>query len=161
MADLQAVVIEGEGSIGAIDAANANFVSSFGTIGIDAGGAIVKRALSIGDITPSEGTTPVLRISADSLDPANAGKGETVIGEILIAGGDLREAKEQLQIDTAEVEYEFPIVAVEGELSIRDSELRPDLGDGILDAVTDTFVADPDAYFVTDGQTTNSADATE
>ena len=161
MADLQAVVIEGEGSMGAIDAANANFVSSFGTIGIDAGGAIVKRALSIGDITPSEGTTPVLRISADSLDPANAGKGETVIGEILIAGGDLREAKEQLQIDTAEVEYEFPIVAVEGELSIRDSELRPDLGDGILDAVTDTFVADPDAYFVTDGQTTNSADATE
>ena len=50
---------------------------------------------------------------------------------------------------------------MEGELSIRDSELRPDLGDGILDAVTDTFVADPDAYFVTDGQTTNSAVATE
>ena len=79
MADLQAVVIEGEGSIGAIDAANANFVSSFGTIGIDAGGTIVKRALSIGDITPSEGVTPVLRISAESLDPANAGEGETVI----------------------------------------------------------------------------------
>ena len=161
MADLQAVVIEGEGSIGAIDAANANFVSSFGTIGIDAGGTIVKRALSIGDITPSEGTTPVLRISGDSLDPANAGEGETVIGEILIAGGDLREATGQLQIATAEVVYEFPIVAVEGELSIRDSELRPDLGDGILDAVTDTFVADPDAYFVTDGQTTDSVDSTE
>ena len=161
MADLQAVVIEGEGSIGAIDAANANFVSSFGTIGIDAGGTIVKRALSIGDITPSEGTTPVLRISGDSLDPANAGEGETVIGEILIAGGDLREATEQLRIDTAEVVYRFPIVAVDGELSIRDSELRPDLGDGILDAVTDTFVADPDAYFVTDGQTTDSAATTE
>ena len=161
MADLQAVVIEGEGSMGAIDAANANFVSSFGTIGIDAGDSIVKRALSIGDITPSEGTTPVLRISGDSLDPANAGEGETVIGEILIAGGDLREATGQLQIATAEVVYEFPIVAVEGELSIRDSELRPDLGDGILDAVTDTFVADPDAYFVTDGQTTDSVDSTE
>ena len=56
IADLQAVVIEGEGSIGAIDAANANFVSSSlersGSMPV---GTIVKRALSIGDITPSEG----------------------------------------------------------------------------------------------------------
>ena len=160
-ADLQAVVIEGEGSIGAIDAANANFVSSFGTIGIDAGETIVKRALSLGNITPSEGTTPVLRISGDSLDPANAGEGETVIGEVWIAGGDLREAIGDLQIDTGEVVYQFPIVAVEGELSIGDSELRPDRGDGILGAVTDTFVAVPDAYLLTDGQTTDSADTSE
>ena len=62
MADLQAAVIEGEGCIGAIDAANANFVSPFGTIGIDAGGAIVKTALPIGDITPRR------RCSAGSSD---------------------------------------------------------------------------------------------
>ena len=152
MADLQAVVIEGEGSIGAIDAANANFVSPFGTIGIDAGGAIVKRALSIGDITPREGVTPVLRISAESLDRAEAGEGETVIIAILIAGGDLREATGDLQIDTGGVVYPFRILAAAGERSIGESAQRTDLGDGILDAVTDTFVASPDDYFEPDGQ---------
>ena len=53
-----------------------------------------------------------------------------MIGKVWIGGGDLLEATEQLQIDTAQVVYEFPIVAVEGELSIGDSELRPDLGVG-------------------------------
>ena len=151
-ADLQAVVIEGEGSMGAIDAASANFVSSFGTIGIDAGQTIVKRALLLGDITPSEGTTPVLRISGESLDPAEAGEGETVIIAILIAGGDLREATGDLQIDTGGMVYPFRILAAAGERSIGESAQRSDLGDGILDAVTDTFVADPDAYFEPDGQ---------
>ena len=161
IADIKAVVIEGGGRIGAIDAANANFIGSSGEIGIDASGTVVKRALSIGDITPSEGATPVLRISADSLDPANAAEDETVIGEIQIAGGDLREATGALQIDTGEIVYRFPIVAVDGERSIRNSELRPDLGDGIFKAVTDTFVANPDDYFVTDGQTIGLADSTE
>ena len=59
-----------------------------------------------------------------------------------------------LQIDTGEIRYGFPIVAAFGELSIRDSDLRPDLGDGDLPAETDTFVANPDGYFVTDGQLT-------
>ena len=161
IADIKAVVIEGEASIGVINAANANFVGSSGEIGIDAAGTVVKRALSIGDITPSEGALPVLRISGTSLDPANAGEGETVITEIQIAGGDLREATGALQIDTGGVAYEFPIVAVDGERSIRDSELRPDLGDGILEAVTDTFVAKPVDYFVTDGQRTGVAESTE
>ena len=154
IADIQAVVIEDEGSLGAIDATNVNFVSSFGTIGIDAGGTTVKRALSIGDITPSEGVVTSLRIGGDSLDPGRAAEGETVIEGIWIAGGDLREATGQLQVDTGEVVYRFPIVAVDGERSIRNSALRPDLGDGVLPAVTDTFVANPDDYFVTDGQTT-------
>ena len=161
IADIKAVVIEGEASIGVIDAANSNFVGSSGEIGIDAAGTVVKRALSIGDITPSEGALPVLRISGTSLDPANAGAGETVIAEIQIAGGDLREATGALQIDTGGIVYDFPIVAVDGERSIRDSELRPDLGDGVLEAVTDTFVAKPDDYFVTDGQRTGLADSTE
>ena len=161
IADIKAVVIEGEGSIGVIDAANANFMGSSGEIGIDAAETIVKRALSIGDITPSEGTTPVLRVSAESLDPANAADGETVIAELQIAGGDLREATGALQIDTGGIVYDFPIVAVDGERSIRNSELRPDLGDGILEAVTDTFVADPDDYFVTRDMKTGVADSTE
>ena len=161
IADIKVVVIEGGGRIGAIDAANANFVGSSGEIGIDAAGTVVKRALSIGDITPSEGALPVLRISGTSLDAANAGEGETVITEIQIAGGDLREATGALQIDTGEVVYRFPIVAVDGERSIRNSELRPDLGDGILEAVTDTFVANPEDYFVTDEQTTGVGEPSE
>ena len=152
-ADLQAVVIEGESSIGAIDAANANFVSSFGTIGIDAGQTIVKRALLLGDITPSEGTTPpVLRINGESLDRANTAEGETVIIAILIAGGDLREATGDLQIDTGGMVYPFRILAAAGERSISESAQRSDLGDGRLPAVTDTFVASPDDYFEPDGQ---------
>ena len=107
----------------------------------------------LGDITPTEGTRPLLRISENSLDPVNVGSGETVIVEIRVEGGDLRVATGNLQIDTGEVAYSFPTVAVEGELSIRDSEQRPDLGDGILSAVSDTFVANPNGYFVTDGQT--------
>ena len=154
IADIKAVVIEGESRIGAIDAANANFVGSSDEVGIDAAGTVVKRVLSIGDITPSAGTTPVLRISGASLAPADAAEGETVIAEIQIAGGDLREATGALQIDTGGVGYDFPIVAVDGERSIRNSELRVDLGDGVLEAVTDTFVAKPDDYFVTDGQKT-------
>ena len=154
IADIKAVVIEGEASIGVIDAANANFVGSSGEVGIDAAETMVKRALSIGDIMPSAGTTPVLRISGASLDPANVGVDEKVVDELWITGGDLREATGALQIDTGGVAYGFFIVAVGGERSIRNSELRPDLGDGVLEAVTDTFVAEPNDYFVTDGQKT-------
>ena len=161
IAEIKAVVIEGKGEIGAIDAANANFEGSSGTIGIDASGINVVWALSIGDITPSGTAKPVLRIGGASLDPAKASEGETVIAEIRIEDGDLREATGVLQIDTGGVAYDFPIAAVDGERSIRNSELRPDLGDGILEAVTDTFVANPDDYFVTDGLKTGVADSTE
>ena len=161
MADIRAISIEGDGNIGAIDATNVNFVGSSGEIGIDAQGTVVVRALSIGDITPSETAMPVLRISGDSLNPANVGQGETVIDEIRIAGGDLREATGDLRIDTNGVVYPFPIVAADGVLSIRDSDLRQDLGDGQIPAVSDTFVANPGAYFVTDGQTTGAADTAD
>ena len=156
IADIRAIVIEGEGSIGVIDAANANFIGSSREIGVHATSAVVKRGLSIGDITPSGTALPVLRISAESLDRANASDGKTVIEEIRVEGGDLREATGTLQIDTGEIVYEFPIVAVDGERSIRDSEFRSDLGDGILEAVTDTFVANPNDYFITDGLKTGA-----
>ena len=161
MADIRAIHIEGDGSIGAIDAANANFVGSSDEIGIDAAGTVVRRALTIGDLAPSEAARPLLRISGNSLNPANVGQGESVVAEIRIAGGDLAEATGDRQIDTAEVRYQFPIVAEDGELSIRDSNLRPDLGDGHLPAVTDTFVANPNSYFVTDGQTTGIGDTAD
>ena len=161
MVDIRAISIEGDGNIGAIDAANVNFVGSSGEIGIDARGTVVRRALSIGDITPSETARPLLRISGDSLNPANLRQGETMIDEIRIAGGDFAEAIDTLQIDTNGVVYMFPIVAADGALSIRNSDLRPDLGDGIIPAATDTFVANPDGYFVTDGQTTGTADTAD
>ena len=75
--------------------------------------------------------------------------------------GDSAEATGDLQIDTNGVVYPFPIVAADGALSIRDSDLRPDLGDGQIPAVSDTFVANPDGYFVTDGQTTGTADTAD
>ena len=148
IAEIKAVVIEGEGKIGAIDAANANFMGSSGTIGIDAGQTHVVRALSIGDITPSGTAKPVLRIDGASLDPEKVGVGETVIGEIRIAGGNLAEAVGDYRIDTAGVSYGFPIRAVDGKRSISNSPLRPDLVEGLLPAVKDTFVADEDAYFL-------------
>ena len=148
IADIKAVVIEGEGKIGVIHAANANFMDSSGTIGIDAAGIDVVRALSIGDITPSGTAKPVLWIGAASLDPAGAPAGETVIGEIRIEGGDLAEAVGDYRIDTGGVSYGFPIRAVDGQRSIRNSPLRSNLGDGVLAAVKDTFVADRDTYFL-------------
>ena len=162
MADIRAISIEGDGNIGAIDAANVNFVGSSGEIGIDAVGAVVRRMVLIGDITPGGTARPVLRISGDSLDPSDAAaEGQSVISEIRIAGGDLREATGDQRIDTNGVVYPFPIVAADGALSIRDSDLRPDLGDGHLPTVTDTYVANPDGYFVTDGQTTGAADTAD
>ena len=83
-----------------------------------------------------------------------AGGGEMVIAELRVEGGDLREATDDRQIDTNGEVYSFPIVAVDGERSIQDSVHRPDLGNGVLSAVADTFVANPDDYFVTNGQTT-------
>ena len=152
IADIKAVVIEGEGKIGAINAANANFMGSSGTIGIDAAGIDVVRALSIGDIMPSGTAKPVLWIGAASLDPAGAPAGETVIGEIRIEGGDLAEAVGDYRIDTGGVSYDFPIRAVDGQRSISDSPSRPDLGDGMLPVVKDTFVADHTAYFLSPQQ---------
>ena len=152
IADIKAVVIEGEGKIGAINAANANFMGSSGTIGINAAGIDVVRALSIGDITPSGTAKPVLWIGAASLDPEKAGEGETVIGEIRIEGGDLEEAVGDYRIDTGGVSYGFPIRAVDGQRSIRNSPLKSDLGDGVLAAVKDTFMADHSAYFLTPQQ---------
>ena len=123
-------------------------MGSSGTIGIDAAETDVVRALSIGDMTPSGTARPVLRIGRGSLDPGRASEGETVIAGIQIAGGDLAEAVGDYRIDTGEVSYEFPIRAVDGHRSISRSPLRTDLGDGVLAAVKDTFVANPNAYFL-------------
>ena len=89
-------------------------------------------------------------------DPVNGGD---YLG--LERRGDSAEATGDLRIDTNGVVYPFPIVAADGALSIRDSDLRPDLGDGQIPAATDTFVANPDGYFVTDGQTTGAADTAD
>ena len=78
--------------------------------------------------------------------------GDSPLMEVLITGGDLAEATGDFQIDTNGVVYPFDITATSGQRSISDSTLRPDLGDGSLAPVTDTFAADPDAYFVPDGQ---------
>ena len=72
--------------------------------------------------------------------------------EVLITGGDLAEATGDFQIDTNGVVYPFDITATTGQRSISDSNLRPDLGDGSRAPVADTFAADADAYFATDGQ---------
>lgn len=129
-------------AIGGINAANANFIGDSGIIGIDAENVEVGVFLFVGDMTPSGTAQPRLRVSAASM-----------ISEILINGGDLAETTGTFQIETNGVVYTFPITATDGQRSISDSPLRTDLGDGRLDPVSDTFAADIDAYFLTDGQT--------
>ena len=145
IADVSRVIVSpsnGESvQIGGINAANANFIGSAGIIGIDAEEATFGVFLFVGDITPSATATPWIRI-----DPSST------IAEILINGGDLREATGDFQIDTNGVVYTFPINATDGQRSIANNSFRPDLGDGSLQTVTDTFQADKDAYFLTDGQ---------
>ena len=128
----------GMGSIGAIHAANVNFSAMDGVVGIDAMDTVVMMALSIGDLTLEEGGTamPYLRISGDSL-----AMGDMVIEEILIAGGDLAQATPDNQVDTGG--QIFKIMAVDGMGTI-DAMIVP--------AATGTFVTDPDAYFLTNGQ---------
>ena len=135
--------------IGGINAANANFTDSERIVGIDAEEISVDLFLFLGDITPSGEATPWLRI-----DPSSS------ISEILIAGGDLREATGPMQIDTNGIVYPFSIRASDGQRSISNSAFRPDLGDGKIPPASDTFVADTDAYFLTDGQSTGPAEAT-
>ncbi len=143
VAEIQSLTIsDGSTAIGGINSANANFIGSAGVIGVDAPDVSVGVFLFVGDITPSATAMPMLRISPDS-----------AISEILINGGDLAEAIGNLQIDTNAVVYSFPIMATGGQRSISDSPLRTDLGDGSLPPVTNTFVANPDDFFVTDGQT--------
>ena len=128
----------GMGSIGAIHAANVSFVAMDGVIGIDAMDTVVMMALSIGDLTiPDMGTAMAyLRISGDSL-----AMGDMVIEEILIAGGDLAQSTGDNQVDTGgEI---FKIMAVDGMGTI-DAMVVP--------AATETFVTNPDDYFMTDGQ---------
>ena len=128
----------GMGSIGAINAANVSFVAMDGVIGIDAMDTVVMMALSIGDLTiPEMGTAMAyLRISGDSL-----AMGDMVIEEILIAGGDLAQSTGDNQVDTGgEI---FKIMAVDGMGTI-DAMVVP--------AATETFVTNPDDYFMTDGQ---------
>ena len=79
---------------------------------------------------------PYLRISGDSL-----AMGDMVIEEILIAGGDLAQSTGDNQVDTGgEI---FKIMAVDGMGTI-DAMVVP--------AATETFVTNPDDYFMTDGQ---------
>jgi hypothetical protein len=128
----------GMGSIGMIDAANVSFRAMDGVIGIDAMDTVVMMALSIGDLTiPEMGTAMAyLRISGDSL-----AMGDMVIEEILIAGGDLAQSTGDNQVDTGgEI---FKIMAVDGMGTI-DAMVVP--------AATETFVTNPDDYFMTDGQ---------
>ena len=128
----------GMGSIGMIDAANVSFRAMDGVIGIDAMDTLVVMHLSIGDLTiPEMGTAMAyLRISGDSL-----AMGDMVIEEILIAGGDLAQSTGDNQVDTGgEI---FKIMAVDGMGTI-DAMVVP--------AATETFVTNPDDYFMTDGQ---------
>ena len=142
IADIRSITIAAPATeIGAINAANANFIASDGIIGIDAEDVEVGLFLFIGDITPSVSAQPRIRVSAQS-----------TITEILISGGDLAEATGNRQIDTNGVIYAFPIAASDGQRSISDSDLRPDIDNGSLDAVLDTFFDDIDAFFQTDGQ---------
>ena len=145
IADISGIVIavpEGETrEIGGINAANTNFEGDDAAIGIFADRVVFRQFLFVGDITPSGTSAPAIRIDPDSSLTA-----------ILINGGDLAEATGSLQIDTAGAVYPFPILATDGRRSITDSPLRPDLGDGVLPPVAVTFVADVDAYFITDGQ---------
>ena len=145
IADIRSIRVNaaggGGGSIGGINAADANFAADSGVIGIEAEDISVQRFLFVGDMTPSGTTQPRLRISGDS-----------PLMEVLITGGDLAEATGDFQIDTNGVVYPFDITATTGQRSISDSNLRPDLGDGSRAPVADTFAADADAYFATDGQ---------
>ena len=145
IADIRSITVNaadgGGGSIGGINAADANFAADSGVIGIEAEDILVQLFLFVGDMTPSGTAQPRLRISGDS-----------PLMEVLITGGDLAEATGDFQIDTNGVAYPFDITATTGQRSISDSTLRPDLGDGSLAPVADTFAADPDAYFATDGQ---------
>ena len=154
IADVGGIVIsvpEGETrEMGGINAANANFVGSDAAIGILADRVVFRQFLFVGDITPSGTAAPAIRIDPDSSVTA-----------ILINGGDLAEATGSLQIDTAGAVYLFPILATDGWRSITNSSLRPDLGDGVLPPVADTFVADVDAYFFTDGQNADLKDSME
>ena len=148
VAEIQSLTInDGSTAIGGINAANANIIGSDGILGIEAPDVVVGVFLFVGDITPSGTAMPVLRVSADS-----------TIDDLLITGGDLAEAIGDFQIDTNGVVYPFSIKATDGQRSISNTLLRSDLGDGSLVPVTDTFAADPDLYFVTDGQTTGIVD---
>ena len=145
IADIRLIRVDSKGGettkIGGINAASANFIASEGIIGIDALDVIVEMFLFIGDITPSGSTLPVIRISPNSS-----------ITEIQINGGDLGEAIEAFQIDTNDEIYPFPFAATDGQRSIIDSPLRPDIGDGRLQPVLDTFFENTDNFFQTDGQ---------
>ena len=148
IADIKSISVESPDGqvtmIGGINAANANFVGLAGVlqfIGINAPDVIVTNFLLIGDLTPVGQAAPRIII-----DPSST------IQEIPITGGDLREAVGSRRIDTDDVVYLFSFTASSGQRSISDSSLRPDLGDGRLDAATDTFASDVDSYFLTGGQ---------
>ena len=147
IADVQAISIRGANGgpafIGGINAANANFSSGSGVIGIDAADVRVGDFLFIGDFTPSGTAEPWIRISPESSDTL----------DLQISGGDFREATGGFQIDTGGVVYPFPFRVREGQRSINDSPFRPDLGDGRLDPALDTVLSNPDIFFRTAGQT--------
>ena len=136
IADVRAVTVSasGEGTtlIRSIDAANANFTGMSGMIGIGAEAVRVSERLALYDLTPLGTAQPHLRV-----DP------ESSIEAILITGGDLAEAVGDYRIDTGGVSYTFPVRAIGGQRSIGDSPLRPDLGNGLLPSVKDTFVESP------------------
>ena len=79
-----------------------------------------------------------------------------MLEDLFITGGDLAEATGMFEIDTNGVVYPFTITATDGQRSISNEggrvSFRPDLGDGSLDPVTDTFTVNIDNFFVTDGQ---------
>ena len=141
IADLRSIRVvgseNGSGAMKGIDAANANFTGFEGGIGIRADGIRVVERLALYDLTPLGIARPRLRI-----DPAS------MIDAILVTGGDLAESVGEYRIDTNGVAYSFPIRSIDGRRSISKSPLRTDLGDGVLPAVKDTFVAHPSTYFL-------------
>ena len=146
IAEIQSLSItDGATQIGGVNAANANFTGTDGLVGIDAPVVVVGVFLFVGDITPSGTAMPVLRVSADSM-----------LEDLFITGGDLAEATGMFEIDTNGVVYPFTITATDGQRSISNEggrvSFRPDLGDGSLYPVADTFTVNIDNFFVTDGQ---------
>ena len=147
IAEIKSLTInDGSTEVGGINAANANFSGSDGIVGIDAPDVMVGVFLFVGNITPSSNAQPAIRVSSNSSIP-----------EIRITGGDLAETTGEFQIDTNGEIYSFPFVAADGQRSISNTLRRPDLGDGRLEPVTDTFLTNINLYFVTDGQVAQSA----
>ena len=141
-ADIRLISIkDGSTKIGGINAANVIFSGKEGSIGIDAPEVSVGLFAFVGEMVPRRRALPVIRISPES-----------TIRFLLITGAGFKKVRSERKIDTNGIVFPFPIAADSGQLSIKASKRRPDIGSGRLTVVRDTFAASPDDYFQTPGQ---------